>query len=444
MTSTLPGFSNGRVGNGQFRPLYAEPQTWKFFCGCMITAFFAAVSFCRGGENPVVQMSLLTKNKKVIPLICEYPSLVTMDLKLPDLLVSNSLAVPLDPAHLEIIGMSAGEVLANQHILKEALAKSIVTVNRQFQQLICGLSFDRKSLGLAFGEAEIPRPGLARDVPLQPGECGVILLSRLRHFQFAGEERLDHLQIILTCATEGERVSGHLDVPVVFWQTTNCYRFPVQGTVKVENMALNYAHHRQAHSQEFALDIEQVRADRRGRTATCRKSGSARLADYYIYRQPVLAAAAGVVVETADAYPESQSIPPGYWSPEEANKVVNRLTKAIGTRNSHGGNYIIIRHSPGEFTYYGHLSQHTLKVKVSDRVKAGQPIALVGSTGYSSEPHLHFQLMDAQDVLAANGLPIRFINVPPGAINQYFTRLNSLTGPDCLYLFMPSRKTEAY
>ncbi len=53
------------------------------------------------------------------------------------------------------------------------------------------------------------------------------------------------------------------------------------------------------------------------------------------------------------------------------------------------GNYVIIRHPNGLETVYGHLNK-TL-VKPEDVVKAGQPIALGGSTGRSTGPHLHFE-----------------------------------------------------
>jgi murein DD-endopeptidase MepM/ murein hydrolase activator NlpD len=54
------------------------------------------------------------------------------------------------------------------------------------------------------------------------------------------------------------------------------------------------------------------------------------------------------------------------------------------------GNVVYIIHGNGVRTVYGHASE--LKVSTGETVEAGQLIALVGSTGYSTGPHLHFQL----------------------------------------------------
>ena len=54
------------------------------------------------------------------------------------------------------------------------------------------------------------------------------------------------------------------------------------------------------------------------------------------------------------------------------------------------GNYTCINHGNGIATCYGH--QSVLMVKVGDQVKQGQVIGLVGSTGYSTGPHLHFEV----------------------------------------------------
>ncbi len=54
------------------------------------------------------------------------------------------------------------------------------------------------------------------------------------------------------------------------------------------------------------------------------------------------------------------------------------------------GNYVLIEHADGIRSFYGHNSK--LNVKKGQRVKLGQKIAEVGSTGLSTGPHLHFEV----------------------------------------------------
>ncbi len=54
------------------------------------------------------------------------------------------------------------------------------------------------------------------------------------------------------------------------------------------------------------------------------------------------------------------------------------------------GNYVIVRHSDSLVTFYCHCSQ--ILVKSGDIIRRGETIALVGSTGRSTGPHLHFEV----------------------------------------------------
>ena len=74
------------------------------------------------------------------------------------------------------------------------------------------------------------------------------------------------------------------------------------------------------------------------------------------------------------------------------------------------GNYTCINHGQNIATCYGH--QSVILVKVGQEVKRGQVIGLVGSTGYSTGPHLHFEVrIDGQ---VTDPMPW-LIGVPPGA-----------------------------
>jgi len=63
----------------------------------------------------------------------------------------------------------------------------------------------------------------------------------------------------------------------------------------------------------------------------------------------------------------------------------------IGTES----NFITVEHADGSVATYQHLRQHSAEVAIGDRVKVGQPIALVGNSGNSGNPHLHFEVRSA-------------------------------------------------
>ena len=56
------------------------------------------------------------------------------------------------------------------------------------------------------------------------------------------------------------------------------------------------------------------------------------------------------------------------------------------------GEYIVISHGDGTMTLYAHMLANSRKVKVRDKVKQGQVIGTVGSTGNSTGTHLHFEV----------------------------------------------------
>lgn len=64
------------------------------------------------------------------------------------------------------------------------------------------------------------------------------------------------------------------------------------------------------------------------------------------------------------------------------------------------GTHLRVRHDNGSLTIYGHLTK--VYVKVGQKVKAKERIGLTGNTGFSSAPHLHFELRP-RDVDVNNG-----------------------------------------
>ncbi len=65
----------------------------------------------------------------------------------------------------------------------------------------------------------------------------------------------------------------------------------------------------------------------------------------------------------------------------------DRNTSCTGTWN-----YVLVEHSNGFVSYYGHLKKGSAKVKVNDIVTTGQSLGIIGSSGCSTNPHLHFEV----------------------------------------------------
>ncbi len=142
--------------------------------------------------------------------------------------------------------------------------------------------------------------------------------------------------------------------------------------------------HSAVSDQRFALDLYMVR---RGRSSKGRASKNT---DYWCWEQPVLAPANGVIVFTKDGIEDNE---PGKFH-----------------RGSLFGNHIVISHENGEYSLIAHLRRGSISVRLGDTVRTGMPIAKTGSSGMSSEPHVHYQLMDHPDWKQAHGLPAFFAN----------------------------------
>jgi len=87
------------------------------------------------------------------------------------------------------------------------------------------------------------------------------------------------------------------------------------------------------------------------------------------------------------------------------------IVALVGSSSSGYGNYVVIAHSGGLDTLYGHLS--TSLVKPGQQVTQGQTIGLEGSSGNSTGPHVHFELRINQKPI--NPAPY----LPPGQPSAY-------------------------
>jgi hypothetical protein len=170
---------------------------------------------------------------------------------------------------------------------------------------------------------------------------------------------------------------------------------PVRGEWAAFNGPSNASGHRRlvlaleghvASGQRFAIDFLQVDS-----AGSSHRPGSDPLknSSYYAYGHELLAVADGIVAATKDSIPE--------------NPVGGRAVKIDLV--TVGGNYVGIDIGNGKYALYAHVQPGSLRVKIGDRVKRGQVIALLGNSGNSTEPHVHFQIADAPAFLSSEGVP---------------------------------------
>ncbi|HXN26700.1 MAG TPA: M23 family metallopeptidase [Candidatus Acidoferrales bacterium] len=144
-------------------------------------------------------------------------------------------------------------------------------------------------------------------------------------------------------------------------------------------------------SQRLAIDWVQAYPD--GKTY---KGDPSDNKNYRAYGAEIHAVADGVVTQMGDGIPQNT---PGAKS----------LAVPI-TLETVGGNHVIMEIGNGLFAFYAHMQPGSLRVKVGDKVRRGQVLGLLGNTGNSSEPHLHFQICNANSELGSEGLPYAFVS----------------------------------
>src|ERR1700689_4134018 len=137
-------------------------------------------------------------------------------------------------------------------------------------------------------------------------------------------------------------------------------------------------------AQRYAVDWEQM--DTSGRIYAGPRE---KLESYAIFGQPALAVANALVVSVIDGQPAQT---PGS-SPTNI------------TLDAADGNSIILDLGGEGYALYAHLQPGSIKVHRGEKVHLGQVMGLVGDTGNSLVPHLHFQVMDGPSSLSSNGLP---------------------------------------
>jgi murein DD-endopeptidase MepM/ murein hydrolase activator NlpD len=262
-----------------------------------------------------------------------------------------------------------------------------------------------KQAAFQFCGTDLIAPSIKFAGPVLDQNQAVLITSQV--FAFNGMRDTIRFRVHGEIAGQTQEFAGSLPIKSEF--AKHKYMFPLRGTWFVGNGPSLHSAHRWAVPEEFALDI--VKIDGEGLS---HKGDGTRFEDYYAYGGDVLAAADGRVVGAANDQPED---PTAMQQPNESQQAYfARLQKDQGERLTKGataiaGNYVKIDHGNGEYSFYAHLQPGSVRVHVGDRVHAGDVVGKLGSSGNSTEPHLHFHICDAPDVLLCGGIPVNFSNV---------------------------------
>ncbi|MFI2210580.1 M23 family metallopeptidase [Streptomyces sp. NPDC020141] len=147
--------------------------------------------------------------------------------------------------------------------------------------------------------------------------------------------------------------------------------------------------------------------------------------DFPSYGAPLLAVADATVVHASDGRRD-------HLSRNSPLMIAYLLLAESALRDMAGpaavfGNRIVLDLGDGVHAAYAHVQHGSLAVRAGDRVRAGQLLARCGNSGNSTEPHLHFQLMDGPDPDTARGLPFSWRGVGVPANGETFTVDGSAT-----------------
>jgi hypothetical protein len=137
-------------------------------------------------------------------------------------------------------------------------------------------------------------------------------------------------------------------------------------------------------AQRFAIDWEALDSEGKIYVGDRKDPRS-----YVIYGKPVYAVADARVIAAVDEMDDSP---------------VGALPAGLSIDRA-DGNHVVLDLGGGRYALYAHLAPHTVRVRTGQHVHRGEVLGKVGTSGNSSEPHLHFQVTDGPSTFLSDGMP---------------------------------------
>lgn len=237
-----------------------------------------------------------------------------------------------------------------------------------------------------------------RDVSRYAGFAGIMVFRH--HFTEPADLDVDAMSYRLKLlAPDGSEVVAESNVPVSRYKQKTALMFPVKGDFMiVSGHDWDEINHKDEWQQWGAYDIIPLGEGYRLRTSEAEFGTPEFNASFPAFGREILAPAEGRVVYARGGVPDT--LPDDFWEKMDLPRDVWALP----------GNVIIIDHGHDEFSFFAHLQNESIKVKVGDKVEKGQVIALLGASN-GGVPHLHYQLMSGPVLLRSDGLPSEFENI---------------------------------
>jgi hypothetical protein len=300
-----------------------------------------------------------------------------------DLLLTNVFPAPVTLTAIDVLGPDGVSLL---HLEGASLVEQM--------QLVYGAPVDTP---------EIPTAGViatVMDVVLPPGQVP----ERLGHRVTYTIPDVFLAAIISSRTVDGPELVVDPRLPTVLapplrgggWLNSNGCCFAMTPH-RLSRLVVDGAHWRKI--ETFAIDWIELRDGKPF------EGNGTRNEQWFGYGQELLAVAAGTVVSVRDGVPD---------------QTPNTPPVGITTPRDFSGNHVVLQIAPDVWAAYAHLVPGSVEVEVGDRVTVGQRLGLLGNTGNSSAPHLHFQLCDGPDILTSNSLPYVFSGYTlSGTIDPY-------------------------
>ncbi len=211
-------------------------------------------------------------------------------------------------------------------------------------------------------------------------------------------------EFFLDAPGEATHYRSTVRVAPVEYETKTHLRLPVEGRVLVVDGNDFYAHHRrvpltdpvpmqfgiEANSARYAYDLSVVR------DGELYDGFGEENEEWFGFGATLVAPGAGRIVEIQNDVPDNRP-----WIPELD------YARALDDLRFFYGNYVVIDHLNGEFSYLMHMKEGSIRVKPGQIVEQEEELGQLGNSGDSYLPHLHYQLQTGRSS-SSEGLPIYF------------------------------------